>query len=67
MLKLIFHLFRLFSQGYIENIVVDDYFPVVDNMHIFVGPVRNNEVYPMLIEKALAKAAGSYSNIPENT
>jgi hypothetical protein len=40
--------------------VIDDYLPVADNMAMFVGPVRNNEVYPMLLEKALAKAAGSY-------
>ena len=34
---------------------------------MFVSPVRNNEVYPMLIEKALAKAVGSYEKIPDKT
>lgn len=58
---------RIFNKGFIENVVIDDYFPVADNMPMFVGSVRNNEVYPMLIEKALAKAAGSYENIPDKT
>ena len=45
--------------------VVDDYVPVHKKMPIFVGPIRMNEIYPMLIEKALAKAAGTYEDIPE--
>jgi len=31
-----------------------------------VGPVRGNEVYPMLLEKAIAKICGSYEDIPED-
>jgi hypothetical protein len=46
-------------------VVVDDYIPTHNNIPIFAGPARENEVYPMLIEKALAKASGSYEDIPE--
>lgn len=46
--------------------MVDDYIPSHDGMPIFVGPVRENEVYPMLLEKALAKACGSYEDIAED-
>jgi len=44
--------------------VIDDYIPVHKGQPIFVGPVRQNEVYPILLEKALAKACGGYENIP---
>ena len=53
-------IFRIFRNGYIKNISVDDYIPVHQGQPIFVGPVRHNEVYPMLLEKAIAKACGSY-------
>ena len=33
-------------------------------MPIFVGPTDLNEIYPMLIEKAIAKACGNYEDIP---
>ena len=58
---------RIFKDGKIRNIAVDDYLPSQKNMPFFVGPVRGNEVYPMLIEKALAKACGTYDRIPEST
>ena len=57
---MVFAMFRLFRDGYIQNVVVDDYIPTHQGMPIFVGPVRMNEVYAMLLEKALAKACGSY-------
>jgi hypothetical protein len=57
---MVFARFRLFRDGYIQNVVVDDYIPTHQGMPIFVGPVRMNEVYAMLLEKALAKACGSY-------
>jgi hypothetical protein len=40
--------------------VIDDYIPIHEGFPLFVGPVRDNEVYPMLLEKAIAKACGSY-------
>ena len=46
--------------------IIDDYIPTHDGQPIFVGPARENEVYPMLLEKAIAKVCGSYENIPES-
>jgi hypothetical protein len=41
-LSIIIKYFRLFRNGYIRNIVVDDYIPVHQGQPIFVGPVRQN-------------------------
>lgn len=57
---------RLFRGGYIRNVVIDDYIPTHEGFPLFVGPARQNEVYPMLLEKAIAKVCGSYEDIPEN-
>lgn len=46
--------------------VIDDYIPTDNGRPIFVSPVRENEVYPMLLEKAIAKVCGSYEEIPES-
>lgn len=45
---------------------MDDYIPTHEGFPLFVGPARENEVYPMLLEKAIAKVCGSYEEIPEN-
>jgi len=34
--------FRLFRDGYIRNVLVDDYVPVLKGLPMFVGPVRAN-------------------------
>ena len=57
----------LFKDGVIENVIIDDYVPAFKGMPLFLGPVYEKEVFPMLIEKALAKVFGSYENVPEDT
>ena len=59
--------FKFYKNGIIEYVVVDDYVPTYKNMPLFVGPANECEVYPMLLEKALAKAFNSYENIPTDT
>lgn len=56
--------FRLYKDGKIENIVIDDYVPIFNKMPMFTGPARGREVYPMLLEKAIAKLYGCYEAIP---
>lgn len=56
--------FRMMVRGVLTNVIIDDYLPASDNMPINAKPYRTREVFPMLIEKALAKAFGSYAKIP---
>jgi calpain-15 len=42
--------------------VVDDYFPVKDNRLVF-SRTRGNDIWVILLEKAYAKAYGSYESI----
>jgi hypothetical protein len=59
--------FKLYKKGIIENVMIDDYVPVVNGVHpLMVGPAVEREIFPMLIEKALAKACGGYDKIPES-
>jgi hypothetical protein len=53
--------FRLFKDGIIHNVIIDDYVPSFKGFHIFTGPANDVEVYPMLLEKAIAKICGGYS------
>lgn len=42
--------FKLYNKGIIENVIIDDYVPVVNGVHpLMVGPVVDREVFPMLI------------------
>ena len=55
---------RLFLHGHWQTVVVDDYFPVWSNTGdpIFAGPQpRSRELWVMVLEKAFAKAMGSYA------
>lgn len=38
--------------------------PTYNKRPLFTGAVRDKEVYPMIIEKALAKICGGYEKIP---
>lgn len=59
--------FRLYHKGVIETVVIDDYVPVVSGtLPLMVGPVADREIFPMLIEKAIAKICGGYDRIPED-
>jgi hypothetical protein len=58
--------FKLFKNGIIHNVVIDDYVPAFRGLHVFTGPASGVEVYPMLLEKAIAKLRGGYSEMPTN-
>ena len=55
-----------FINGVIENVIIDDYIPTYQGYSLFSGPLQEHEVYPMLLEKAIAKVYGSYKNMPNN-
>ena len=56
---------KLFINGEERVIVVDDYFPFNDekNKFAFSRPTTGNEIWVLILEKAWAKAFGSYSRI----
>lgn len=58
--------FRMMNKGVLTNVIIDDFIPAIDGMPVHAKPYRTTEVFPILIEKALAKAFGSYTNIPDN-
>jgi hypothetical protein len=52
--------------GVITNLIIDDYVPSTEGMAVYSKPYKFREVFPLLIEKVLAKAFGSYLKIPDN-
>ena len=44
--------------------MIDDYVPVFNKQPMFTGPVKDKEVYPLLLEKAIAKLYTSYERVP---
>ena len=55
---------RLFLHGHWQTVVVDDYFPVWSGSGnpVFAGPQpKSRELWVMVLEKAFAKAMGSYA------
>jgi hypothetical protein len=54
---------RLFIEGKWQTVTLDMQFPV-DSVGKFCGAQSNDKnIWPMLLEKAYAKANGSYDNI----
>ena len=55
---------KLYIDGEFQTIIIDDYFPCIKgtNINFFTRP-SNFEIWPLLIEKAWAKANGGYLNI----
>ena len=51
--------------GVVEEVVVDDYIPVNEHgLPLFYQPnKKNGEFWVLILEKALAKASGSYANL----
>lgn len=56
--------FNLFRQGLIVRMLIDELVPTVNGSPIYTPPYCER-LYPALVEKALAKACGGYSNIPQ--
>ena len=55
---------KLYLNGVATEITVDEYFPCkADGSFAFARNADNNTIWPMLIEKAYAKAFGSYQRI----
>jgi hypothetical protein len=59
------YLVRFHKYSNIEDVVIDDYFPVLGNgkFAFAKGGQDGLELWPMIIEKAYAKLNGSYNNI----
>jgi hypothetical protein len=52
--------------GQINEILIDDYVPVnVSGSFVFSAPL-NNEIWPILLEKAWAKVLGGYDRLNGN-
>lgn len=56
---------RVLHKGVLQEVVVDDYFPVSkkDGRLMGANPSGENEVWVMILEKCWAKLYGSYSAI----
>lgn len=56
---------RFFKYGEIEDVIIDDFFPVYGNGEFAFarGGADGKELWPMILEKAYAKLNGSYNNI----
>ena len=54
-----------FKDGYVETVIVDDYFPVsqIDGKWAFAKGQDGKELWPVVLEKAYAKLYGSFANI----
>ena len=53
---------KFFRNGFVEYVIIDDYFPQLNNgIWAFVnGGENGDELWPMVIEKAYAKMSGNY-------
>ncbi|CAM6005459.1 unnamed protein product [Sphagnum balticum] len=60
-LKIGFYVLRFYTNGVLNYVVVDDYFPCNKNSRepLFSKPI-GNEIWVLLIEKAWSKVVGSY-------
>jgi hypothetical protein len=59
------YLIRFYKYGEVEEIIIDDFFPVLGNGEFAFarGGQDGKELWPMVIEKAYAKLNGSYNFI----
>lgn len=60
-----FYTVRISNRGIIEEVLIDDYFPVYEssNQPVFAKPREGVEIWEMVFEKAWAKVKGSYYNM----
>ncbi len=61
------YILRLYLNGSMTEVVVDDYFPCRGNKLAFCYNSDGKSIWPMLIEKAYAKVFGSYQRIESGT
>lgn len=54
---------KFFNHGKEDIVIIDDYFPWLDDDYPYVSSSDKLELWPMIIEKAYAKKFGSYSLI----
>ncbi len=56
---------RVLHKGILQEVVVDDYFPVsrIDGHPMGANPSGENEIWVMILEKCWAKLYGSYDAI----
>lgn len=54
---------RFYDNGKENIVIIDDFFPTVDQNYPFVSSSDRTELWPIILEKAYAKKYGSYSII----
>ena len=54
---------NLFTLGVPSTIVVDDMIPFYNGKPMAAGPSADNSLWPMILEKAVAKMRGNYMHI----
>lgn len=54
---------RILHNGILQEVLIDDYFPVRNGKVGFAQPSAKNEIWVMILEKCWAKLYGSYANI----
>lgn len=52
-----------FINGVKEEVIIDDYLPTINGRYYFGEPPVTNQLWPLLVEKALAKVLGNYFKI----
>ena len=57
------YLLKLFVNGLVNYVILDDYLPILNNSIRFARSSREGELWPSLIEKAWAKLHGTYARI----
>ena len=54
---------RILHNGILQEVLIDDYFPLRNGKVGFAQPSAKNEIWVMVLEKCWAKLYGSYAHI----
>ncbi len=54
---------RVLHNGILQEVVIDDYFPVKNGKPVFAQPAGGKQIWVMVLEKCWAKLFGSYANV----
>lgn len=57
------YLIKLYVNGKLTPVIVDDYVPVTARGNLFACTTKTSEIYAILLEKAWAKLHGTYARI----